>query len=185
MSYSLTWLPTVLTAAGLKVVEVPGWQTRGHGEFGPDKGVLLHHTAGAMHGNIPSLDILVHGRTDLSGPLCNLGLARDGTFYVIAAGRAYHAGPGVWHSITNGNSELIGIEMENHGTPDDPWPAVQLDAARRGVAALLKHIGAQAVMVAGHKEYCVPKGRKIDPWGIDCETFRVDVGAILSKSAHL
>jgi hypothetical protein len=34
MTFSLLWLPDVLRAAGLQVIEVPGWQNRGHGDEG-------------------------------------------------------------------------------------------------------------------------------------------------------
>jgi hypothetical protein len=35
----------------------------------------------------------------------------------------------------------------------DPWSAVQMDACRQGVAAILKMIRANAIMCCGHKEY--------------------------------
>lgn len=174
MSYSLTWLPGVLRAAGLKVVEMPGWQMRGHGDMGTVRGVLLHHTAGAIHQNVAKLvDGLIVGRFNprLEGPLSNLGLMEDGTYYVIAAGRGYHAGAGEWHGITEGNRAFIGIEAANTGVAGDEWDAAQMDAYRRGVAAILKHIGAPAIMAAGHKEYALPRGRKIDP-SFDMVAFR-------------
>jgi hypothetical protein len=40
MAFSLTWLPTVLLDAGLKVAEQPGWRTRGCGDVGPIRGVI-------------------------------------------------------------------------------------------------------------------------------------------------
>ena len=43
---------------------------------------------------------------------------------------ANHAGGGVWKGITNGNSNFIGIEAENTGRANDPWPEIQLDAYR-------------------------------------------------------
>ena len=46
MSETLQWLPSVLLDAGLKVAEVDGWQSRGHGTMGEMMGVLCHHTAG-------------------------------------------------------------------------------------------------------------------------------------------
>lgn len=177
MTYKLTWLPDVLVASGLKVAEVPGWRTRGHGDFGKPRGVLLHHTVGPLKGNMPSLGVVTNGRPDLSGPLCNLGLGRDGTWYVVAAGRASHAGAGNWRGCTSGNSEMIGIEAENNGTTE-PWSDAQMTSYRHGVAALLKKIGAGAVWAAGHKEYALPKGRKIDP-NFDMVAFRKDVAAIL------
>jgi hypothetical protein len=96
MVFSLTWLPDVLQRANLKTAEVPEWRGRGRGEMGRVRGVMIHHTVGLPTGNMPSLNLLVRGRADLAGPLAQLGLGRDGTFYVIAAGRANHAGKGEW-----------------------------------------------------------------------------------------
>lgn len=164
MPYSLTWLPAVLRAYGLAVIEQPGWQTRGHGDVGKTLGVLCHHTAGALKGNAPSLGIVTNGRPDLPGPLAQLVLGRDGTFYVVAAGLCYHAGAGAWQGVKSGNSSLVGIEAENTGLANDnPWPDVQMAAYIKGVAAILKHIGAKPIMCAGHLEYALPVGRKSDP----------------------
>ena len=164
MAFSLTWLPEVIENAGLKVAEQPGWRMRGHGDVGAIRGVICHHTAGPKDGNMPSLGIVTNGRPDLAGPLAQLCLGRDGTFFVVAAGKAFHAGPGVWKGIETGNSSFIGIEAENTGLANDnPWPDVQMDAYKRGVAAILKHIGAAAEMAAGHLEFAKPDGRKADP----------------------
>lgn len=163
MAFSLTWLPEILRNAGLKVAEYPGWASRGRGDFGRPEGVMCHHTATTKAGNMPSLGTLVQGRSDLSGPLCHLGLARDGTYYVIAAGRANHAGVGEWKAIRDGNGRFIGIEAEHSGRPDEPWSAVQRDAYVRGAAALLRQIGCGADRCCGHGEYALPRGRKNDP----------------------
>ena len=176
--YRLQWLPEVLRRAGLRVVTHPGWETRGRGNIGVVRGVMCHHTAGPPEGNLPSLGLVVEGRPDLAGPLSHLCLARDGAFHVVAAGRANHAGAGEWRGIATGNTSFIGIEAENSGQPDDPWPEVQMDAYRRGVAALLAEIGADASMCCGHKEYALPPGRKIDPT-FDMDDFRAAVAAIL------
>jgi hypothetical protein len=186
MSYALTWLPDVLRSAGLEVLEYPGWQNAGHGNVGQIKGILCHHTCGPLHGDLPDINVLVKGRSDLAGPLCNLGLGRSGKFYIIAAGRGYHAGKGNWQGVTDGNSSFIGIEAENTGESTGPradvWPAVQLDSYKRGCAAILKHIGAKPIMVAGHKEYALPKGRKDDP-NFDMEAFRAEVAKIMGETA--
>jgi hypothetical protein len=181
MVYSLTWLPEVLEAAGLKVAETPGWRTRGRAEMGKVLGVICHHTAtpASVVGNMPTLDMLIHGRPDLSGPLCQLGLGRDGAFYVVAAGRANHAGAGDWRGIKTGNSNFIGIEAENSGKADDPWPTVQIDAYQRGVAAILKKVGAEAYMCCGHKEYALPPGRKSDP-DFDMRPFRAAIADLMA-----
>jgi len=185
MPFSLTWLSQVLLDAGLKVAEQPGWQDRGRGDVGPIKGVICHHTAGPLNGNMPSLGIIINGRPDLAGPLSQLGLGRDGTYFVVAAGRCNHAGIGNWQGLTSGNTNFIGIEAENTGLPNDsPWPAVQLDAYRRGVAAILKKIRANAIMCAGHKEYALPHGRKDDP-DFDMDQFRQQVAAIMAGAAPL
>lgn len=180
MAYSLTWLRQVLLDAGLKVAEQPGWIDRGRAEMGQVRGVICHHTAGPETGNMPSLGLITNGRPDLAGPLCQLGLGRDGTFYLVAAGRANHAGAGNWQGSTTGNSSFIGIEAENSGKPSDPWPEIQMDAFRHGVAAILRKIGADASMCCGHKEYALPAGRKIDP-DFNMNQFRADVAAILDS----
>ncbi|NPU67616.1 N-acetylmuramoyl-L-alanine amidase [Bradyrhizobium sp. 83012] len=184
MAFSLTWLAEVLEDAGLKVAEQPGWRSRGRGEMGTVKGVICHHTAGPgpEKGVMPSLGIITNGRPDLAGPLAQLGLGRDGTYFVVAAGRCNHAGVGMWQGLRTGNESFIGIEAENSGRTSDPWPAVQLDAYRRGVAAILRKIHADPVMCCGHKEYALPPGRKNDPT-FDMNEFRLQVAAILAGTA--
>jgi hypothetical protein len=189
MPFQLTWLPVVLRNAGLKVAEVDGWPNRGRGDVGTIKGVICHHTVGPVDGNMPSLGMLKNGRPNLPGPLAQLGLGRDGTFYIIAAGRANHAGRGQWNGVADGNGSFIGIEAENTGIGDptkpkfEPWPQVQLDAYRRGVAAILAHIGQGATMCCGHKEYA--PGRKIDPHTLDMDEFRSGVAAIMNGTAPI
>lgn len=182
MPFSLTWLPETLRLAGLKVSEVPGWRDRGRGDVGRIFGVICHHTATNDRSNMPTLNTLIRGRSDLPGPLAQLGLARDGTYFVIAAGRANHAGPGVFKNIRNGNSNFIGIEAENTGRTSDPWPDVQMDAYRRGVAAILRRVGQGADFCCGHKEFALPEGRKPDPT-FSMNAFRTSVAAILSGEA--
>jgi peptidoglycan hydrolase-like protein with peptidoglycan-binding domain len=184
MSYSLIWLPSVLYDAGLKIAEVPGWQERGKGDMNDVYGVICHHTAGKPIGNMPTLDLLVKGRTDLTGPLSQLGLGRDGTFYIIAAGRCNHAGTGIWKGLVNGNSNFIGIEAENTGLPNDfPWPVVQMQAYYRGVAAILKHIRRSEEYCVAHREYALPYGRKPDA-NFDMQQFRMEVARILRDPGH-
>ena len=182
MAYSLSWLPDVLLAAGLKVAEVPGWRDRGCGDAGETFGILCHHTAGPVSGNMPSLQVVIDGRPDLRGPLAQLALGRDGTYYVIAAGKANHAGRGIWAGVTDGNAHFIGIEAENTGLPNDRWPVIQMDAYQRGVAAILKNARLDSERCAGHKEYALPQGRKSDP-SFDMHVFRTEVARLLNGSA--
>jgi peptidoglycan hydrolase-like protein with peptidoglycan-binding domain len=188
MAFSLTWLPDVLKAAGLKVAEVDGWQSRGRGDVGQIFGVICHHTGvnNPNKLNMPTLHSLRDGRKAgpklkaLPGPLAQLGLARDGTYFIVAAGKAIHAGEGSFKGVS-GNSRFIGIEAENAGTPADfPWPDVQLKAYHQGVAAILKQLGKDATFCAGHKEYA--PHRKDDP-DLDMNSFRSAVADILSGAA--
>lgn len=178
MSYKLVWMPDVLLDAGLKVAECENWRERGRAEMGTVRGVMVHHTGNPQPGNMPTLGVLIRGRRDLRGPLANLGLGRDGTFYVVAAGRANHAGPGRFREIAFGNSSFIGIEAEHSGKPDDAWPEAQMEAYERGVAALLRKIGAPLDMCVAHKEWATPAGRKVDPC-FDMPRFRNGVSDYL------
>jgi N-acetyl-anhydromuramyl-L-alanine amidase AmpD len=91
--------------------------------------------------------------------------------------------------VSNGNSQLIGIEAENCGYINpksplyDPWPPHQIESYQIGVAALLRFIKQQATMCAGHKEYALPKGRKTDPT-FDMTEFRVGVSRHMTDMAH-
>lgn len=147
-----------LRVYGLKVVEVAGWQTRGSSTFHP-RGSVDHHTAGGRYGNAPSLNVCINGRSDLPGPLCQVFIARDNTCYVVASGRANHAGKGSYAGVT-GNSNVYGIEHENTGTGSEPWREDQRVTAAKAHAALLdwKRSG----FVCEHKEWAPT--RKIDKW---------------------
>jgi hypothetical protein len=79
---------------------------------------------------------------------------------VIAAGRANHAGKGSWNGSSVGNSAYWGIEVENVGTPAEPWRPDQLQNVAEVTAAL---IGYDRTLVADccmHKEWAPT--RKID-----------------------
>jgi len=182
MPKSLIWLPQVLKQAGLKVSLVEGWEERGRGDVGATCGVICHHTATPGGGNMPTLGTLIKGRDDLPGPLSQLGLGRDGTFYLVAAGKCNHAGPGIWQGLRSGNTNFIGIEAENTGGAGDPWPEVQLEAYARGAAAILKHIGKGPEACAGHKEWALPVGRKNDP-SFSMVDFRKRVALLLGDDA--
>jgi hypothetical protein len=170
----LTNLASICRAAGLRVVEVRGWRTRGHGPLTAVRTIVCHHTAGAATGNMPSLGTITNGRPGLDGPLANLGLARDGTVYVVAAGLAYHAGQ--VRNASYANAYSIGIEGE--GTGAAPWPAVQIRAYATLCAALVKAYRLTPARVLGHKEVCYPVGRKTDP-NFAMAPFRTRVSSLL------
>lgn len=178
MTYSLTWLGLVLRKAGLQVKEQPGWQTRGHGDMGAVRGIILHHTAECRDADTePALHVITEGRPDLPGPLANLGLGQAGVYWLVAAGKAYHAGGGAWKGETSGNSHFIGIEAENDGR-GEAWPEVQMEAYAMGCSAIAKYCGFGVDMVIGHKEWALPKGRKSDP-SFDMVAFRKRVTELM------
>jgi hypothetical protein len=75
MTFSLTWLPQVLKDSGLKVALTDGWENRGQCDVENIVGVICHHTATpGKKANMPTLNTLIQGRSDLSGPLAQLGL---------------------------------------------------------------------------------------------------------------
>jgi hypothetical protein len=175
----LTDLADILRKAGLPIIEVEGWKTRGHGIMTSAKGILIHHTAGPATGDMPSLKVVRDGRPDLAGPLSQLGLGRNGTWYIIAAGRAYHAGATIDDSIY-GNSNAIGIEAEGTGIPSTNtghayWPEVQYQSYIKGVKALQAAYAIPTSRVKGHKEAAVPLGRKPDP-NFSMDEFRAALG---------
>ena len=172
-------LADMLRAGGMNVVEVSGWKSRNHGSMAGVRSIVCHHTAGASTGNYPSLPIVRDGRSDLAGPLAQLGLARDGTVYVISNGVSWHAGATIDDS-TYGNSWAIGIEAENTGS--QPWPEPQVYAYAKLCALLCQHYGLGVDKVRGHKEICRPAGRKIDPAGLpgDMNGLRGRIQAIMS-----
>jgi len=180
-------LAEVLRDAGLTVVEVAGWRTRGYrrlvgSTYRADllgvESIIAHHTATSWNsaGDYPTLSTVRDGRSDVAGPLSQLGLGRSGTWYVIAAGYANHTGKTMqpWQS----NSYALGIEAEASGVGDPrDWPKAQMDSYARGVKALAEHYRVPVERVLGHKEIAAPLGRKTDP-SFDMGAFRTKVRSI-------
>ena len=174
MSYRLpSNTPTILREAGLKVLETPGWQGRGVSLARPYVGVGCHHTAtGTGSSNAAVASLLINGRPDLSGPLSNFGLQRDGTVVIIAAGRCNHGGdarPSGTVAGGNANDLYASVEAYNDGV-GEPWNAVQYNAYVLLAATLSLKITKNSVeTVRGHKEWSVTG--KIDPT-FDMNVFR-------------
>lgn len=165
------WVADVLRDAGCAVFEMGGWRDRGR-DLDSVEGIVWHHTASTVHTPDLVIDrILRDGRRDLPGPLAQLGLRRDGTWVVVAAGRANHNGYGRW-----GNNS-IGIEAYNDGV-GEPWPPAQVGAWVAGTAAICRHLGLSAGQVLGHKE--TDPRRKIDPAGIDMDVMRYRIDTVLT-----
>lgn len=180
-------LLSALRAEGVKVVEYKNWRThrrpKSTGGFGPINGVMLHHTV--TTGTSGSVALCYNGHASLPGPLCHGVIDKDGTVYLVSAGRANHAGKGdddVLRHVqnedynrdtllvpneanTDGNTCFYGFECVNLGDGKDPWPAVQRDAMVRASAAILRAFGGPAKgwtarSVIGHREW---QPGKIDP----------------------
>lgn len=174
------WLPDVLRAENVRLIEYPGWRTRGHGEFRDVRGVMVHHTGSAR----ATAASIADGRPDLVGPLSQLHVAPDGTVTLVAAGVAWHAGVGMypWLPTNMGNWHTVGIECANSGTsPTAPhrtnWPDAQYDALVRCCAAINRRLGQSSARTIGHKEYAARAQGKWDPGAIDMDLLRADVQA--------
>lgn len=167
-----------------RVVEVPGWQTRGRPpeqfSFVPS-GLVCHHTAcGIRVGHDPQwcADAIMRGNASTPPPIAQLlgtwtapgtrfdGWNVDPHIIVIAAGRANHAGSGVYPwGAPSGNGSSIGIEWCGPPGEDGMWPSAVTDFYAEVVDALLAWNGWSLQQVTTHFEYGRPLGRKIDPSG--------------------
>lgn len=169
-------LPDVLRSAGQTVIETDGWQNRG-ADLSELRAVVCHHTATrASASDAAVARILVSGRSDLPGPLANLGLDRDGHWWLVASGKANHNGPGQY------GNQTVGIEAFNDGV-GEPWPGVQVDAWAKGCAALCRYYDIPVERVLGHRE--TDPGRKLDPKGLDMGWFRQQISKHLAPIAEL
>lgn len=125
-----------LRAAGVTVREAAGWQDRGNGQSSAYEGGLVHHTATGFGIAIPGTgagNLLINGRPDLRGPLCNYAGNDDGSITVIAAHPANHAGASGGRSMgplpttTLFNRRVLGLEIVYPGTT--PMRAAQYRSA--------------------------------------------------------
>lgn len=184
----LTWLAAELRAAGLRVVEVDGWATRGSADFDPI-GVTWHATAGSRTATAQGeVNVILNGSETAPPPIAQIMLWRDGTLYVCAAGRCNHNKVG-WDGPNKGlgNTKLLGIEMANDNR-GEPWPPAQLDAARQATAVIMRKLGADPMeRLAGHYEHqpyaTRPPGEtstKSDPLGVDMTAERPRVAALMA-----
>lgn len=154
-----TFLPEVLRAFGVKVVEAPSWKEYGHGDFGAIQGVFVHHIGSDRYhwSNIQ--------RHPTLGLCSQIHLSREGVATLVGAGIAWHAGRG-WHKnwpTNDANRVAIGIEAESNGV--SAWPAAELDAYYRICAAILWFLGKRATTdtLLAHWEYSAAAQGKWDP----------------------
>jgi hypothetical protein len=125
-----------LREAGITVREAAGWQSRGNGQSSAYEGGLVHHTATGFGIAVPGTgagNLLINGRPDLRGPLCNYAGNDDGSITVIAAHPANHAGASGGRSMgplpttRSFNRRVLGLEIVYPGTT--PMRAAQYRSA--------------------------------------------------------
>ncbi|OLF10179.1 hypothetical protein BLA60_17190 [Actinophytocola xinjiangensis] len=125
-----------LRAAGITVREAAGWRNRGNGQTSAYEGGLVHHTATGYGIALPGTGVgalLINGRPDLRGPLCNYAGNDDGSITVIAAHPANHAGASGGRSMgplpttSSFNRRVLGLEIVYPG--DRPMRPAQYRAA--------------------------------------------------------
>jgi hypothetical protein len=181
--YWCRWLEDALRADSFvsdRLIVWPGWETRGRPptsfSFLPT-GQVCHHTACMLRiGHDPTncANSIIAGRADAPGPISQLlgtftppgtrwnGANADPHILLLAAGRANHAGTGIYPwGAPGGNGGSIGWEW--CGPPVDGWPDIVTELYERGVAAVCRRNGWSARQVTTHHEYATPPGRKIDP----------------------
>lgn len=168
---------------GVRVLESPGWTTRGRSSLLVPGFFIAHHTAA----QVDVTNLLIHGRPDLAGPLCNFELRRDGTLVLIASGRANHAGVASVSSSESYGMEVTGpIPITARGTGAFP----QYRQYCQVTAAVRLYHGWPGTRIRGHKEIAQPDGRKPDPaFGSvapapyrDMDRFRTHVAGYVTSS---
>ncbi len=173
---SATKLLADLRAAGLHVVEEPGWKKRGWRwrVDGEPEGVMQHHTAPPNPYPIKKL----------YGPpsyfiKCNMATHEDGTLYLVAYRACnYSSGYGMLsvlrdnvrksiaptHNATKrgakgGNKHFWNYENSHPGDGSD-IPQVQLDTIIVSTQVVVDHFGMDPEQIISHAEWT---RRKIDP----------------------
>lgn len=184
MTYDrLTWLLPVLRDGGLDVGVVSGWESRGRpastGHSGPYHAVGFHHTGTRALGAHPTLGLVVRGRSDLPGPLCHDLLSRTGKVWLVAAGRANHAGLSNGSGRLNtgdGNRQIIGTEVESSGY--EKLTAAQLEVIPVLAALKLRHIGEPASSTFLHHTWSTT-----GKWDLGEQGHTIDLAALRHRVA--
>ncbi len=171
----MTWLASSLRAAGLRVIEEPGWRTRGRDwSSGRPYGGMQHHTAPPVP--FPVRALYANGRIK-----CNTTTTPMGIVHVVAAGRCNYSsgyGSGVVLSetkraiaptgtakarglsdTTGGNSFYFNEETQ-HAGDGGTIPRVQLDAVQRMWVVVFDRLGLKPEQLIAHAEW---SRRKPDP----------------------
>jgi hypothetical protein len=133
-----------------------GWNGLGYKEL---RGIMLHHDASPAGPSPGALGWCMYSEL---APCAAIWVDMKGKWWIYAAGLTNHAGVGSRPLAPNstGNQYYLGIECDH--TLNEPWPKVQLDSIRKGIAVLMKHYDLDPkVALEFHKTYA--PGRKNDP----------------------
>ena len=167
-----------LKSAGLKVVEEPGWATRGNrwNVNGKPEGVMQHHTAPPNPYPIKAL----YPTTALQYRIkCNMATHPDGTLFMVAYKACnYSSGPGMLDVLKNnvrksiapthnalkrglkgGNRHFWNYE-NSHPGDGSPIPEVQLETIIESTRIVINHFELDVEQIISHAEWT---RRKIDP----------------------
>jgi hypothetical protein len=122
---------------GIPFKEYKDWKEHNRNtgrKWGPVNGLMVHHTGSDSS---DQRELLYAGRSDLPGPLAQMGLDQDGVIHLIGWGRANHAGlgdPDVLNAViaesyatnppacnqasVDGNARFYGVEICYTGSHD-------------------------------------------------------------------
>ena len=142
--------------------------------------VVLHATGGALE---PSLNWLLNPRSQVSAHYL---IAKDGRIFQLVneRERAWHAGESRMpppDNRWNVNDFSVGIELENADDGRDPYPSAQIETLVRLLKHLIKRYNVPRRNVVTHAQIAVPKGRKVDPRGLDVKSLLDRVYAELER----
>jgi len=165
MSRYLLDLPEILRAAGLPVIEEPGWEYRARSSGGYSDGrpthLMWHHTA-SNAGSDGQSDVDYCCYVSENRPVANLYIARTGQWWVMAGGATNtngQGGPMDGVPADSMNTHAVAVEAANNGV-GELWADIQQRNYVIGARAV-----ANAYGLRYHRAHFEWTSRKIDPAG--------------------
>lgn len=183
---------------GVRVLQYPGWRTRGRPwAFVDVHGEVIHHTGSDIQTDGYLNFLFVRGRPEdgIPGPLCHVATDMDGDLHLGAIGGANHAGRGSGTTLQrvvnedprnmqdeiapgpdtiDGNLNYYGNEVRYDGNPG--MREAQYHTALRVSAARCDFHKWGPESVIGHREHT---RRKDDPGHCPMDKYRRDLEAVL------